>query len=137
MVRKRSSEVPQKILTEVELELMQVIWSTCEKLGSECTVRDVLDALPKERDLAYTSVATMLKILEQKGFLKSHKLERTLGYSAEVTRDEYEGVSLRHVADNVFQGNPGSMVMKLLNDTELSKEELQNIRALLNERLKS
>jgi predicted transcriptional regulator len=137
MVRKRSSETKEKLLTDVELELMQVVWSLCDQLGGECTVKDVQLALPKERDLAYTSVATMLKILEQKGFLRSHKQDRAIGYSAEISRDEYEGASLRHMAENVFQGNPGSMVMKLLNETELTKDELQNIRALLNERLKS
>jgi predicted transcriptional regulator len=128
MVRKK-----EKLLTEVELELMQAVWQQ----QGECTVKDIQNALPKERDLAYTSVATMLKILEQKGFLKSAKGERAIGYAPLLTRDEYEGTSLRHMADNVFQGNPGSMVMKLLNEAELSKEELQNIRTLLNERLKS
>ena len=137
MVRKRSSDAKEKLLTEVELEVMQAVWGLCAQLGGECTVKDVQTALPKERDLAYTSVATMLKILEQKGFLVSHKLERTLGYSTEISREEYEGASLRHMAENVFQGNPGSMVMKLLNEAELTKDELQNIRTLLNERLKS
>jgi predicted transcriptional regulator len=123
----------RKLLTEVELELMQAVWA----IGSECTVKDVQAQLPKERDLAYTSVATMLKILEQKGFLKSHKGERAISYSPELSLADYEGASLRHMADNVFQGNQGSMVMKLLNEGELSKEELKNIRAVLNERLKS
>src|ERR1700757_4699200 len=117
MVRKRSSDSKEKILTDVELELMQIVWSLCEQMGGECTVKDVQLALAsKDRDLAYTSVATMLKILEQKGFLKCHKHERALAYSPALSRDEYEGTSLRHMADNVFQGNPSSMVMKLLNE---------------------
>jgi len=63
----RKKTKPERMLTEVELELMNVIWN----LG-ECTVREVQESLPKERDLAYTSVATMMKILEQKGILTSH-----------------------------------------------------------------
>lgn len=137
MVRKKSHEAKEKLLTGVELELMQAVWDLCARLGGECTVKDVQTALPAERDLAYTSVATVLKILEQKGFVTGHKHERAIGYSPEISREEYEGASLRHIADNVFQGNPSSMVMKLLNEAELSKDELQNIKALLNERLKS
>jgi predicted transcriptional regulator len=134
MVRKHTNPASSKpkLLTEVELELMQAVWS----IGSECTVKDVQAALPQERDLAYTSVATMLKILEQKSFLTVHRQDRALTYSASISRSEYEATSLKHMAENVFQGSPGSMVMKLLNEAELSKEELQNIRNLLNQRLK-
>jgi predicted transcriptional regulator len=94
-------------LTEVELELMQHIW----QLG-ECTIRDVHAALPKERDLAYTSVATMIKILEQKGALTSHKKERAIAIKPRISREDYEVASLKHLSESVFKGNSTSMVMR-------------------------
>src|SRR5262245_60724007 len=117
MTPKKKTSVPDRILTDVELELMNVIWN----LG-ECTVRDVQAALPKERALAYTSVATMMKILEQKHALSSRRSERAHVYKARLSRVEYEATTLRHVTRNVFQGNPASVVMRLLDETDLSRE---------------
>jgi predicted transcriptional regulator len=119
-------------LTEVELELMQHIW----QLG-ECTIRDVHAALPKERDLAYTSVATMIKILEQKGALTSHKKERAIAIKPRISREDYEVASLNHLSESVFKGNSTSMVMRLLDDGDLSREELSQLRKILSERLRS
>jgi predicted transcriptional regulator len=121
----------EKLLTEVELELMNVIWD----LG-ECTVKGVQEALPKSRDLAYTSVATMMKILEQKGALTSEKKEKAHVYSAQVTRADYETMSLQHLKANVFNGDPTSMVMRLLSETNISQKEMESIRSLIDERLK-
>lgn len=128
MQKKRASL--EKPLTEVELELMQAIW----ELG-ECTVKDVQTHVASARELAYTSVATMMKILEQKGALKSEKAERAHIYRPIISRADYEATSLRHLADNVFKGDPSSMVMRLINDTKLSKDELKAIKQLLDERM--
>lgn len=121
----------EKLLTEVELEIMNVIWG----LG-ECTVKGVQDALPKDRYLAYTSVATMMKILEQKGALKSAKQDRAHTYLSLISRAEYEAMSLQHLKTNVFGGDPASMVMRLLNETDISQKEMETIRSLIEERLK-
>lgn len=123
---------PDRLLTEVELELMNVIWKT-----DHCTIRSVVDQLPKVRPLAYTSVATMMKILEEKGFLKSESHEKTHLFRPVIKRDEYESRTLHHVAEKVFEGNPSSMVMKLLDEAELSQEELKAIQQTLEERLRS
>ena len=121
-----------KPLTAVELELMQVIWD----LG-ECTIRDVHAALPKGRDLAYTSVATMMKILEQKGALLRAKADRTHTYKSRISREEYETASLRFLSEKVFKGDRSSMVMRLLDESDLTVEELATIRKLVDERLRS
>ena len=119
-------------LTEVELELMQIIW----RLG-ECTIRDVHDALPKDRDLAYTSVATMMKILEQKGALASHKKDRAHLFTPKVSKADYEAASLQYLSENLFQGNATSMVVRLLDEGQLTTEELRSLKKLLDERLRS
>lgn len=128
MTKKKKLEKP---LTEVELELMNAVWGV-----GECTVKDVQSNLSPERGLAYTTVATMMKILEEKGALTSKKGERVIVYKPLISREDYGDASLKHLASNVFQGNPSAMVMRLLDDSKISKDELQSIRKILEERLK-
>lgn len=118
--------------TDVELELMQLIW----RLG-DCTIRDVYEALPKGRDLAYTTVATMIKILEQKGAVTCQKKDRAITVKPRIERSEYEVASLRHLNEMVFQGDANSMVMRLLDAGDLTPDELRALRKLLDERLRS
>jgi predicted transcriptional regulator len=129
-VTKKDRE-PAKLLTDVELELMQVLWDR-----GEAPVRDVMEALPKDRRLAYTTVATVLKVLEKKKFVSSHKGERTHVYSALVSREAYEKKSVHHLVDKVFRGEPSSFVMQLLSETKLTPDEIESFRQLL-ERIKT
>jgi len=120
-----------RLLTEVELELMNIIWRI-----EKCSVRDVMDALPAGRDVTYTTVAKMMKILEDKGVLKSEKGEKTHLYESRLAREDYETRTLRHLTDKLFEGSPKSMVMRLLDESELTREELEAIRTNLEARLK-
>lgn len=129
MVQRKREKV-QKPLTEVELELMNIIW----QLG-ECTIKDVQLALPTGRDLAYTSVATIIKILEEKKVLGSQKKDRAHVYYPLFSKSEYEATALRHITNNLFQGDKATLVMRLLDEKDVSKKELESIRSFLNERL--
>jgi predicted transcriptional regulator len=120
----------EKLLTEVELELMVIVWEL-----KECTVRQIQEHLAKGRDLAYTSVATMVKILEQKGMLKSTKKDRAHTFIPLVTKETYEGRTLNHIKDHLFQGSPRTMVARLIDESGLDVEELDEIKKLLEERL--
>jgi predicted transcriptional regulator len=120
-----------RLLTEVELELMTALW----QVGA-ATVREVLDLLPKERKLAYTSVSTILRILEKKKLVRARKEGKAHVYSPTVTKSDYESRSLRHLVEKVFDGTPSAMVMRLLDDEGLSAEELREIQSRLKERLK-
>ena len=88
-----------KILTEVELEMMNILWKI-----EPCTINQISEKLAKDRDLAYTSVATIIRILEQKGVLESKKENRSYIYSALISKEEYELSSLSHLITNVFDG---------------------------------
>lgn len=120
-----------ELLTEVELEFMTRLWS----LG-EGTVRDVLDQLPKGRDLAYTSGATILRILEQKEFVTSRKEGKRLVYVPLLAKDAYQSRSLKNLSVKLFDDTPASLVARLVNDEELTEEALGQIRALVDRRLK-
>jgi len=126
--KKQKSE--GKLLTDLELEVMQALWD----LG-EGTVKDVLGKMTG-RELAYTSVATVLKILENKKVVVSLKTERALLYRPLVTRDKYEKKSVQHLLGRIFRSGPSRLVMRLLDEADFSAEELRSIRSLLDERLK-
>jgi predicted transcriptional regulator len=116
----------EKLFTDTELELMNILW----KLG-EGTVADVIEGLPEERDLAYTSVSTILRILEQKKVLKARKEGRGHIYIPLIKKNEYENRTLRHVVEHVFDGTPLSLARQLINTSHLSKAELSELKRLI------
>lgn len=120
----------KQFLTEVELEFMSRLWD----LG-EATVRDVLDALAASRKLAYTSAATILRILEQKNFVVSTKQGKTFVYRATLSKDAYQSRSLRNLSEKLFDNAPATLVARLVDDNHLSQEALDEIRALIDKRL--
>ena len=116
----------EKTLTEVELELMTILW----RIGGG-TVNDVLEALPATRPLAYTSVATILRILEQKGVLGTDKVGRGHRYLPLVAQDAYQAFALEQVVGKVFGGEPVALVRRLVDAAALSRGELSALKELL------
>ena len=119
-----------EFLTEVELELMTLLW----EIG-EGSVRDVLAKLSPDRPLAYTSAATILRIMDEKGFVTATKQGKTFIYRPALSKDSYQSKSLRNLSDKLFDGTPATMVARLLNDDGLTEDALEEIRALLDRRL--
>jgi predicted transcriptional regulator len=117
-------------LTEAELRLMNVIW---EK-GS-ATVAEVAEALPQDLNLAYNTVLTTLRILENKGYLKHVKAKegRAFVYRPVVSRDDASRSALRHLLRRFFANSAEALVLNLLGDDRLSEEELERIRERLKE----
>jgi len=128
---KKKDTQAKRLLTEVELELMGVLWRLRE--GS---VNDVLAELPAERKLAYTSVSTMLRILEQKKVLASRKEGRGHVYVPLLQKHEYEATSVHHLVKKVFDGAPATLVRRLLEVDGMSDEDLKSIRGILDEKLR-
>jgi predicted transcriptional regulator len=129
MKAKPHKEPPRRPLTATELEMMNVIW----RLGS-CTVSQVQDELRPERELAYSSVSTIIRILEQKGFVTSSKAGRGHLYSAAMPKHDYQALSLEHVVKQVFDDTPSLLVQRLLDSKNLTENELGEIRALLRKK---
>jgi predicted transcriptional regulator len=126
MKAKPQKGTPRRPLTATELEMMNVIW----RLGS-CTVSQVQAALRPARELAYSSVSTIIRILEQKGFVTSSKVGRGHLYSAAMPKRDYQALSLEHVVKQVFDDTPSLLVQHLLDSKNLTEHELGEIRALL------
>jgi predicted transcriptional regulator len=126
MARARKNQIERR-LTDVELELMGMLW----RLG-EGTVADVQAALPSHRALAYTSVSTMLRILQSKGFVTTRKQGRGHVYVPAVDKAAYEAHAVRDVVDRVFDGMPVALVRQLLENVSLDETEIRELRKLLS-----
>ena len=127
MAARPCGETATRLLTETELELMGILWD----LG-EGTVRDVLERLPEERPLAYTSVATILRILEQKKVVGARKEGRGHVYVPLVRKDAYQSFALEQVVGKVFDGERVELVRRLL-DGGVSRRELESLREMLDD----
>lgn len=125
MPRKKSPN-----LTEAELRLMDVIWDK-----GQATVAEVAEALPKDLGLAYNTVLTTMRILEEKGYLGHTKAEdaRAFVYSAVVGRDEAGRNAVRYLVSRFFRNSPELLVLNLLEDENLNARELARIRTLIAE----
>ena len=118
------------LLTEVELEFMTALW----EIGTG-GVRDVLGALAPERKLAYTSAATIMRILDDKGFVESRSAGKTLTYRPLLTKDAYQTRSLQNLSAKLFDNTPVALVARLVDDEGITQEHLEEMRALLDRRL--
>jgi len=117
-------------LTKLELELMQVIW----RLGSG-TVSAVQTEL--SRPLAYTTVQTMLNILERKGKLRRELQGRAYVYSARVSEAKALGQGVRDLIDRMFGGSSEELVMSLLKNGQIDAERLAELTQRFNEEAKN
>jgi BlaI family penicillinase repressor len=113
-------------LTKLELRIMQVIW----RLGSS-TVSVVQAEL--DPPLAYTTVQTMLNILERKGKLKRELEGRAYVYSAKVTEAKALGAQLRDLVDRMFGGSSEELVMSLLKTRQIDAKRLAELTERFNE----
>jgi predicted transcriptional regulator len=107
---------------------MDVIWDK----GS-ATVSEVAEALPKDLGLAYNTVLTTLRILEDKGYLTHTKRgdARAFVYQAVVGRNEAGRNAVRYLVSRFFRNSPELLVLNLLEDEELSSKELARIRKMV------
>jgi BlaI family penicillinase repressor len=119
-MRHRSS-----ILTEQELEIMKIVW---ERESS--TVRDVYETLLERRKVAYTTVMTMMKILEQKKYLKRTQLDRAYVYRPAQPKRQVVGAMVRDFINRVFNGATEPLLVHLVEEHDLSAEELEEIAKL-------
>ena len=117
------------VLTEQELEIMKVVWAR-----ERATVRDVYETLRERRQIAYTTVMTMMRILERKGHLKVSRADRAYVYRPARPRQRVLGDMVREFVDRVFGGAPEPLVQHLVRDRHLTEEDLREIAIQLKSR---
>lgn len=101
---------------------MKVVWD-----HDNVTVRDVYESLRERRKVAYTTVMTMMKILEEKGHLKTTKLERAYVYRAAKPKASVIGDMVREFVNRVFNGSAEPLLVHLVEDSHLSRRDLEEI----------
>ena len=110
-------------LTAYELELMKIVWPHAEGV----TVRDVYEELRKRRAIAYTSVMTSMKTLEQKGYLKTTQQDRAYVYKPTQPKHKVIKAMVRDFVDRVFNGSGRPLVVHLLEDEQVTEADLREI----------
>jgi predicted transcriptional regulator len=120
-------------LTGLELEIMKIVWDL-----KKATVRDVFERLAERRKIAYTTVMTMMKILEQKGFVDKSEKDRAYLYRPTKPERKVMRAMVREFVDRVFNGSAEPLLVHLVEDKRLSEEEvteiLDSVRKASNER---
>jgi BlaI family transcriptional regulator, penicillinase repressor len=119
---------PPTTLTPQELAIMKVIWRL-----EKATVRDVYETLRTKREIAYTTVMTMMRILEEKGYLEKTRLDRAYEYRPTRPRQQVLGAMVRDFLDRVFDGAAAPLLVHLARDSRLSRAEREKIRRLAEE----
>lgn len=116
------------VFTERELDIMGVLWD----LGSG-TVADVRGRLADE--LAYTTVLTILRTLEEKGYVDHVEEGRAYRYQPLVDRDRAQASALRRLTRKLFSGSTELLLTRLVSDRDLDEEEIRRLQRLLEDRL--
>jgi BlaI family penicillinase repressor len=123
MARKRSPA-----LTDAEARIMAVLWQQ-----HTATVADVVRELNQHRPATYSTVQTLLRILETKGYVTHEKVARAFIYRPLVDERQARRRALRHLVSRLFDGSPSLLVLNMLDDEELDPAELQRVKQLIEE----
>ena len=121
-------EKTKRKLTDAELEIMHVVW---ELDGG--TVRQVHEILNQQRPLAYTTVMTMMNILEEKGHLTRQKEGRAYRYQPVRPKSQVISGMVDEFVGRVFEGAAAPLVVSLVKDKKLSKKDLDEIARMIRE----
>ena len=107
---------------------MKVIWSR-----EKATVREVYETLREERPIAYTTVMTMMNILEEKKYIRKSRLDRAFVYKPTRSRQQVVVVMVKDFVDRVFDGAASGLLVHLARDNRLSNDERKDIRRIIEE----
>jgi BlaI family transcriptional regulator, penicillinase repressor len=119
---------PSPTLTPSELELMKLVWSR-----GQATVRDLYEALREERRVAYTTVMTMMNVLEDKGYLEKKSNGRAHVYTPTKPRHQVVGAMVRDFVDRVFDGASASLLLHLAKDSRLTERQRKAVQRIIEE----
>lgn len=115
-------------LTEVELEIMKVVWEL-----ERCTVREVYETLREQKRIAYTTVMTMMNILEKKGHLSKQKQGRAFIYEPVRAKSQVISSMVDDFVGRVFDGAARPLLLNLVKDHKITQKDLEEISKLIEE----
>ena len=121
MARKKSVA-----LTDAEADVMAVLWRL-----RRASVGDVVAGIKKTRAVTYSTVQTMLRILETKGYVTHDKVARAFVYEPVIDERQARRRALRHLVRRLFEGSPSLLVLNVLEDEEIDPAEREQLRRLI------
>jgi predicted transcriptional regulator len=113
--------------TDLELQVLSVLWDR-----GASTVREVMQELPDGKRRAYTTVLTILQLMEKKGLVGHTRKGLTYVYHPQVDRDEAVAPVIQTLLKNVFGGDPSAIVQSLLDCGDLDRDQLKEVRRVIN-----
>ena len=126
MTKKSKTNLPE--LSRLEQEVMNIVWQL-----EECSSAEVIEAYSQERQLAKTTIRTVLTNLRKKGYLKKvPTIERGFRFRPVVSREAVARRTLKNMVGTLFGGSPQYAISCLLKESKLDKAELEEIRRMLN-----
>ena len=117
---------PSRSLTDAEARVMAVLWES-----QTATVAEVVRALSKRRVVSYSTVQTILRILETKGYVAHDKVARAFIYRPLVDERQARRRALRHLVSRLFKGSPSLLVLNVLEDERIDPDELRQLKKLI------
>ena len=128
MAKKKLADIR---LGRLELRIMNIVWDK-----GKATVHDVKDAISRGRKPAYSTILTMMRKLEAKGYLEHEVDDRTYVYRATISRQTVRHGVLGDLLDRLFEGSPSLLVNSLVEQRHITEEDLRAIRKLIGRRRK-
>ena len=113
-------------LTDAESQVMSVLWR-----ASQASVSEVVTALSETRAVSYSTVQTILRILETKGYVAHVKVARAFVYRPVVDERQARRRALRHLVGRLFEGSPALLVLNILEDDEIDPMEREQLKKLI------
>lgn len=114
--------------TDAELEILHVLWAS-----GPSTVRHVHESLSQNRDIGYTTALKLMQIMYEKGMLTREEDARSHTYAAAVTEEDIQRSLVDRFVETAFRGSASKLVMQVLGQHKASRQELDEIKALLNQ----
>jgi BlaI family transcriptional regulator, penicillinase repressor len=115
-------------LTPQELEIMKLVWKR-----EDASVRDIYEALLEDRKIAYTTVMTMMKILESKGYLKKRRQDRAFIYRPAQPKAQVIGGMVQEFINRVFNGSAEPLLVHLVKTRHVREKDVQVIARMIEE----
>jgi predicted transcriptional regulator len=113
-------------LTDAEARVMSVVWQR-----HRASVADVVAELKKKRAVTYSTVQTILRILEEKGYVSHQKVARAFIYRPRVDERQARRRALKHLVTRLFEGSPSLLVLNVLEDERIDASELSRLKKLI------
>ena len=115
-------------LTDAEARVMSVLWKK-----ERATVADVVGTLTRKRPVSYSTIQTILRILEDKGYVSHQKVARAFIYTPLVDERQARRRALKHLVARLFNDSPSLLVLNVLEDDQIEPEELSRLKKLIED----